>query len=78
MHAHGMKLLDLGPCSGVYYRANRFFESRVERNRRRGGRGWLRFEELRARKEQFAVQLQDLVQFCRDVAAYDVLDAYTG
>jgi hypothetical protein len=71
-----MQFLDLRSWSGIYYGADCFFESRVERNRCRGGRGWLGFKELRSRKEELAIQLEDLVEFCRDVAAYDVLDAY--
>lgn len=34
------------------------------------------FQKLGARKEQFAVQFEDLVEFGGDVAANDVLNAY--
>jgi hypothetical protein len=37
----------------------------------------LGLKELGSCKEEFAIQLEDFVKFCRDVAAYDVLDAYT-
>lgn len=40
------------------------------------GRG-RRVEELAAREKQFAVEFEDLVEFCGDVGADDVLDAYS-
>jgi hypothetical protein len=71
-----MQFFDLRSRSRIYYGADCFFESRVEGNRCRGGRGRLGLKELGSREEEFAIQLEDLVKFCRDVAAYDVLDTY--
>lgn len=72
-----MKFLDLCARRGVYYASYCFFKRRIERDGCGGVGGRGLFEELGACEQEFAVELEDLVEFGGDVATDDVFDAYS-